>query len=87
MFAKDGITQIDAVSQTFTDFFWRKGPGRLVIFLFYVYEKLTMTKIKMTMTKIITTVTKIKTDMTKIEMTITKIEKTMTKKRNDYDKN
>ena len=29
MFAKDGITQIDAVSQTFTDifFFWKKGPG------------------------------------------------------------
>ena len=27
MFAKDGITQIDVVSQTFTDFFWEKGSG------------------------------------------------------------
>ena len=33
MVAKDGITQIDAVSQTFTDFFFsKKGPGRHVIF-------------------------------------------------------
>ena len=32
MFAKDGITQIDAVSQTFTDifFFVEKGSGRHV---------------------------------------------------------
>ena len=29
MVATDGITQIDAVSQTFTDFFffWKKGSG------------------------------------------------------------
>ena len=27
MFAKDGITQIDVVSQTFTDFFLEKGSG------------------------------------------------------------
>ena len=28
MVAKDGITQIDAVSKTFTDFlFWKKGSG------------------------------------------------------------
>ena len=32
MVAKDGITQIDAVSQTFTDFFLKKGPGRHVLF-------------------------------------------------------
>ena len=31
MVAKDGITQIDAVSQTFSDiFFFKKGPGRRV---------------------------------------------------------
>ena len=31
MVAKDGITQIDAVSQTFTDFFFgKRGPGRHV---------------------------------------------------------
>ena len=31
MFAEDGITQIDAVSQTFTDiFFLEKGSGRHV---------------------------------------------------------
>ena len=30
MVATDGITQIDAVSQTFTDFFFfgKRGPGR-----------------------------------------------------------
>ena len=27
MFAKDGITQIDVVSQTFTDSFLEKGSG------------------------------------------------------------
>ena len=27
MFTKEGITQIDAVSQTFTDFFLEKGSG------------------------------------------------------------
>ena len=27
MVAKDGITQINAVSQTVTDFFWKKGSG------------------------------------------------------------
>ena len=42
MVAKDGITQIDAVSKTFTDFFfWKKGLGRHAFFvLFYVSEKL-----------------------------------------------
>ena len=27
MVATDGITQIDEVSQTFTDFFWKNGSG------------------------------------------------------------
>ena len=41
MVAKDGITQIDAMSQTFTDFFFlEKGSGEDVFFLFYVSEKL-----------------------------------------------
>ena len=55
MVAKDGITQIDAVSQTFTDFFFlEKGSGEACqFFLFYVSEKLTMTKSKMTMTKLL----------------------------------
>ena len=30
MVAKDGITQIDAVLQTVTDFFWKKGSGSRV---------------------------------------------------------
>ena len=47
-------------------FFLEKGSGEACqFFLFYVSEKLTMTKIKMAMTKIITTVTKTITDMTK----------------------
>ena len=34
MVAKDGITQIDAVSQTFTDFLLEKGSGERCHFFF-----------------------------------------------------
>ena len=40
MVAKDGITQIDAVSQTFTDFFLEKGSGEVCHFCFcFMYLK------------------------------------------------
>ena len=39
MVAKDGITQIDAVSQTFTYFFLEKGSGEACHFFCFMYLK------------------------------------------------